>query len=111
MEHASEPRFLPRHVTGRGKNFDALVTSEQLALLSRHVEDKLKSMATELHRGSIEADPWFENEQKNTCAFCDYAAACRFDENADRWRYRRTVMAADFWAELTKKEADENASL
>lgn len=101
MEHGPELRYLPVRLNRAGEYAgDALATAQQLGELSRHVEGILTRMAGELRRGSIAADPWFFSEGENTCLYCDYYDACRFDEKADGWRYRTRLKAPEFWEKL-----------
>lgn len=65
--------------------------------LARHTRKKLLEMGRELRRGSCIADPYRQG-QKDFCQWCDFRAACRFDESAgDRKRSLRTVKDAEFW--------------
>lgn len=107
MEHtAGGFRFLPVG-TGRGGG-DALATGEQLEALDGYITAALKRAAGELAAGNIDADPYWHNADKNPCRWCDYRAACHFEEGCgDRRRYRRGVRAAEFWAWLARGEEDE----
>lgn len=104
MEHgAGSFRFLPVG-TGRGGG-DALATEEQLNALDGYITAALKRAAGELAAGNIDADPYWHNADKNPCRWCDYRAACHFEEGCgDRRRYRRGVRAAEFWAWLAQRE-------
>jgi ATP-dependent helicase/nuclease subunit B len=107
MERGEVPEYLPVKIN-RDKAYagDALATAEQLGDLSRHVEDILHQMAEELRSGSISADPWFQSESENTCAWCDYFDACHFDEKVDGWRYKSRLTAPDFWNRVACKNAE-----
>ena len=106
MEHtAGAFRFLPVS-TGRGGG-DYLVTPEQMELLDEYITDALKRAAGELAAGNIDADPYWHNADKNPCRWCDYRAACHFEEGCgDARRYRRGVKSAEFWSWLARKEED-----
>ncbi|MBD5119087.1 MAG: ATP-dependent nuclease subunit B [Clostridiales bacterium] len=106
MEHAAGAfRFLPVS-TGRGGG-DYLVTPEQMELLDGYITDALKHAAGELAAGNIDADPYWRGADKNPCRWCDYKAACHFEEGCgDARRYRRGVKAAEFWNWLAQKEED-----
>ena len=110
MEHGTPPRYIPVKLN-RSEEYsgDALATAEQLAELSRHVDDTLKAMAAELHRGSIAADPWYRSESENTCLHCEYYNACHFDEKTDGWRYKTSLKAPDFWAALDARKGGGEA--
>ena len=65
--------------------------------------------AGELAAGNIDADPYWHNADRNPCRWCDYKAACHFEEGCgDARRYRRGVKAAEFWAWLARGEEDES---
>lgn len=107
MEHAAGGfRFLP--VSGRGGG-DYLVTPEQMDALDDYITAALRAAAGELAAGNIDADPYWHNGDKNPCRWCDYKAACHFEEGCgDRRRYRRGVRAAEFWDRLARGEEDES---
>ena len=56
----------------------------------------------ELAGGSIAADPFWRGPDKNACRYCDYAAACHFEEGrgGDCRRWAHKLAAADFWTEV-----------
>ena len=103
MEHtgAGGPRFLPVRVSPRtGKiSGDALVSAQRLGRLERHIGRVLEEIAAELAAGDIAADPFWRGPERNACQWCDYAAACCFEEGrgGDRRRWLPTVRAEDFW--------------
>ncbi|MDE6281763.1 MAG: PD-(D/E)XK nuclease family protein, partial [Oscillospiraceae bacterium] len=106
MEHAAGSfRFLP--VSAGRNGGDYLVTPEQMELLDGYIIDALKRAAGELAAGNINADPYWHNADKNPCRWCDYRAACHFEEGCgDAKRYRRGVRAAEFWNWLAGQEED-----
>ena len=107
MEHAEGGsfRFLP--VSDRRGGGDYLVTPEQMALLDAYITDALRAAAGELAAGNIDADPYWHNADKNPCRWCDYRAACHFEEGCgDARRFRKSVKAAEFWNWLVRKEED-----
>lgn len=111
MEHTDGTyRFLPIG-EGRGKE-DYLVTPEQMALLDEYVTDILRKAAGEMAQGNIAADPYWHDGATNACRWCDYRAACHFEECCgDRRRLRKNVSGADFWKKLTcRKEAEEHGN-
>lgn len=107
MERGDIPEYLPVKINRSGDiTGDALATAEQLGDLGRHVEDILAEMAGELQSGSITADPWFQSESENTCAWCDYFDACHFDEKNDGWRYKSRLTAPEFWDKVACKRKE-----
>lgn len=107
MERGDTPEYLPVKLNRDGSlTGDALATAEQLGDLGRHVEDILAQMAEELRGGSISADPWFQSESENTCAWCDYFDACHFDEKTDGWRYKSRLTAPEFWEKVACKHKE-----
>ena len=110
MEHtAGGYRFLP---IGAGRNGgDSLVTPEQLEELDKFITAALCRAAAELAAGNIDADPYWRGSDQNPCRWCDYRAACHFEEGCgDVRRFRRGVRAAEFWqwmwAQAQKEEED-----
>lgn len=96
-------RFLP--VSGGRGGSDYLVTPKQMDALDRYITQALHAAAGELAAGNIDADPYWQGADKNPCRWCDYRAACHFEEGCgDRRRYRKSLRAAEFWSWMEKRE-------
>ena len=109
MERAQggEYRFLPVGA-GRG-GADCLATGEQMDALDRYITAALASAAGELAAGNIDADPYWRGADQTPCRWCEYRAACHFEEDCgDRRRFRRGIKAAEFWEWMEKREEDEH---
>ena len=102
MEHGAEPKYIPVKFKDGCYSGEALASAEKLGLLSRHIDDTLRGMAAELHRGSIAADPYYRTQQENACLNCDYFAACRFvnGENGESIRSMPKLPATKVWTML-----------
>ena len=102
-----EYRFLP---VAAGRNGgDYLVTRSQMDALDRYITGALRRAAGELAQGNIDADPYWHGADKNPCRWCDYRAACHFEEGCgDVKRYRRGVGAKEFWLWMAQREEDED---
>ena len=62
-------------------------------------------MGQALRNGSIEADP--RKTDRSYCEWCDFRAACRFDETAgDKVRWLKNIKDKEFWEQLG---GDDNA--
>ena len=75
-------RFLPLRVSKSTGEItgEALVSAERLGRLEKHTRKVLEEICRELAAGNIAADPFWRGPEKNACRFCDYAAACHFEE-------------------------------
>ena len=104
MEHTTGIyRFLP--VSAGHNSGDYLVSPEQMAVLDAYVTAVLRRAAGELAAGNIDADPYWHNADKNPCRWCDYRAACHFEEGCgDARRFRRGIKAAEFWQWMKDRE-------
>jgi len=106
METAEEGgyRFLPLKVSkSTGKiSGDALVSAEQMGKLAGHIQTVLEEICRELARGDITADPYWRGPDKNACRYCEYAAACQFEEGrrGDCRRWMPTVKTEQFWEQI-----------
>ncbi len=109
MEQAGEGgvRFLPVRVTKSGAiTGESLVTAERLGRLKRHTERVLAQVCQELAAGKITADPFWRGEQKNACRYCDYAAACHFEDGrgGDCRRWLPKVDSRRFWEQVERQD-------
>ncbi len=108
MESAGEGgyRFLPLKVskTTGAITGDALASAEQLGKLGRHIQRVLGEICGELARGNISADPFWRGPEHNACRYCDYVAACHFEEGrgGDCRRWLPGVGAREFWESLDR---------
>ena len=81
--------------------------AERLGRLEKHTRKVLEEICRELAAGNIAADPFWRGPEKNACRFCDYAAACHFEEGrgGDCRRWLPGVKAQEFW-ENVERETD-----
>lgn len=110
METAGEEgyRFLPLKVsktTGEISG-EALATAEQFGKLGRHIQTILEDICRELASGTISADPFWRGAEKNACRFCDYGAACHFEEGrgGDCRRWLSGLKHKEFWENMEQKK-------
>lgn len=101
-------RFLPLKVskTTGAITGDALVSAERLGRLSRHIQKNLQDICEELAKGTIAADPFWRGPDRNACRYCDYAAACHFEEGrgGDCRRWMPTLNAREFWEQMQEQQ-------
>ena len=113
MEETGEEgfRFLPLKVSKKdGKiSGEALATAEQFGKLAHHIQTVLEEICRELARGDITADPYWRGPDKNACRYCEYAAACQFEEGrgGDCRRWMPTVKARQFWENMKQDQPDD----
>lgn len=87
----------------------AVANLAQFGQLARFAQGKLLEMGHELRRGNVEANPC-RHGQGSYCDWCEFRAACRFDESAgDRVRGLQKVTDAEFWEKT--KGAGRDAAL
>ena len=55
---------------------------------------------------SRSADPFWRGPEKNACRYCDYAAACHFEEGrgGDCRRWLPQVKSEEFWENVEREE-------
>ena len=101
-------RFLPVKVSSRTGAItgDALVSAARLGRLKHHTQRILAEIGRELSGGVIAADPFWRGPQKNACLYCDYAAACHFEEGrgGDCKRYLPSLDGEAFWQSIEGEE-------
>lgn len=103
MERSDAPRYLPVKIKNGEYSGDSLASAEKLGALSRHINETLTALAGELHRGNVAADPYFRSHSDTACRFCDYQAACHFDEETDCRRYLAKLDAGEVWERIEKE--------
>ena len=106
-------RFLPVRVTKTGKlSGEALVSAQRLGKLAQHTRKILREIGQELAAGNINADPFWRGPEHNACQWCEYAAACHFEEGRgnDRRRWLPAVKGEDFWTAVSKETEDRKES-
>ena len=108
MEHtAGSYRFLP--ISKGPYKHDYLISPEQMDALDKYITVALRRAAGELAAGNIDADPYWHNADKNPCRWCDYRAACHFEEGCgDARRFRKGVKAAEFWQWMKDREEGDH---
>ncbi len=110
MEHPGEEgiRFLPVRVSAKtgAISGEALVSAARLGKLERHTNRILKAVSAEIAAGKITADPFWRGPERNACQWCDYAAACQFQEGrgGDHKRYLPTVRGEAFWQAVEQED-------
>ncbi len=101
-------RFLPLRVSAKTGEIrgSALVSAQRLGRLKQHVEQILSEICLELKSGKINADPFWRGPNRNACLYCEYAAACHFEEclGEDRRRWIPSVSNEEFWTNLEEQE-------
>ncbi|MEG1720761.1 MAG: PD-(D/E)XK nuclease family protein, partial [Pseudoflavonifractor sp.] len=103
MEHYGSEgiRFLPLTLSSKTKEItgDALVSAERLGKLETHIKRILGEIGKDMAAGKIAADPFWKGQEQNACTYCDYAAACQFEDGhgGDCRRWMPTVKAEEFW--------------
>lgn len=110
LEHAADGkyRFLPVS-TGKGGTLSAasaVASAEQFGRLLRRVENTLGELCDRLAGGDIEATPHRMEKGRSICDYCDYRAACHFDESMekDRLRWLAPMKDAEVHALLEEEE-------
>lgn len=86
MEDGLGGKYLPitYKKDGSFKEADFLLTAEQLGKLNHKLDTIIIDMAEELHKGTIPALPYGNNEQTQPCKFCDYRAVCKREDGDAR---------------------------
>lgn len=107
MEHTEGSyQYLPISAAGAGRR-DYLVSGEQMDRLDSYLIHALEKVADQLARGNVDADPYWHDKEKNACRYCDYAAACHFEECfGDKARLRKAMSAGEFWTRLDEQEKE-----
>ena len=87
-------------------NWAIFSAAERLGKLARHTGRILEEIGRELAAGNIAADPFWRGPDHNACQWCEYAAACHFEEGrgGDRRRFLPAVRSEEFWQAVAKEQ-------
>lgn len=107
----NESRFLPvsfkKSKKGDERQFSAssvVANLEKFGKLARFAQKKLMEMVKELKAGDISASPCKQG-QSVYCDYCEYRAACKFDESmGDYIRVLEKIKDSDFWEKIGDDE-------
>lgn len=104
-------RFLPLRLskTSGQVTGEALVSAQRMGQLGQHIRKVLGEICRELAGGSIAADPFWRGDKKNACLYCDYAAACQFEEGrgGDCRRWLAKLDGGHFWKLIEDETGEE----
>jgi len=103
MENGEDKKYLPVKYSKDGAvTGDSLVTSEQIDLLSKHIDHMLRRAVGEILGGMIECKPYYKNANDNACVYCKFNPVCNFDEQAgDKRLFVQNMKTAEVWERLT----------
>ncbi len=111
MEHQAleNPRFLPLRVSRDGNLSGSIASADRLGKLGRYVDALLHQIAREVRDGNIDADPCCRSEDDSQCRFCDWAAACHFQDgrDGDHLHYILPVKEEAFWQALDEEGGED----
>lgn len=105
---SGDGRFIPVTIkTKKGEEEPTLAAKSAVAdlakfgRLARYTHGKLLDMGRELRAGRVDADPCKKDKKSSYCDWCDFRAACRFDETAgDKARMLRHLTDEEFWQQI-----------
>ena len=105
MEHGIAKKYLPVKTGKDGVlSGDGLAGPEQMAFLSNYIDRLLLKIAFSVHGGSIEARPYYKNQEDTACAFCDYKSVCHFSEkDGDKRRYLKKLEIGEVWKQIVEE--------
>jgi len=95
MENGADKRYLPAgYAKDCATKGGSLVGQDGFGQLERHVDHMMEKAAGEILGGNIGCTPYYKGPDENECKYCEYRAACRFDEESgDAFRYAGTKNA------------------
>jgi ATP-dependent helicase/nuclease subunit B len=102
MEIGEEPRFIPVSFKN-GQYSGSIASAEQIGKLGKHIERLLTQMGGEMKKGSISANPFRAGGKLTSCEYCEFTAACRFNEKKDQPRTVKTLKAQEVWERLYRQ--------
>lgn len=104
-------RFLPLRISSKtgAISSEILISAARMGRLKHHIEGILKEICGEIASGNIDADPFWRGPEKNACRYCDYAAACQFEEGmgGDRRRYLPPIDNEHFWEKIESDDSGQ----
>ena len=104
MEPTLGGRFIPVSVKKDGTMaaYSSVASEKQFGLLRRHAEKLLLDMGKELLSGELKMNPF--KQGADSCEYCEYRAACRFDVASGTGRRYQAIKDAEIWNLLGEEE-------
>lgn len=87
----------------------SLASAAQLGKLAKYVDRQLHEIAREVFAGNIDADPCARTTQTKDCDYCEFAAACHFENGrgSDHIEYLRATKSEEFWQHVDEVNGEE----
>ncbi|MCD7872211.1 MAG: PD-(D/E)XK nuclease family protein, partial [Clostridiales bacterium] len=76
MEKDLSGKYIPVKATAKGGVKGCFASFEELGVISRKIENLIKQMGNELHKGIIDQNPVNGIGHEKTCEYCDYSDVC-----------------------------------
>ncbi|WP_458862218.1 PD-(D/E)XK nuclease family protein [Acidaminobacterium chupaoyuni] len=109
---AGNLRFLPISYKKNGglSSTSQAISAGQFEKLVRGVQRQMQKIAAEIAKGEIEANPYCTGPQWSVCQWCDFKAACQFDETMEKDSMRRmgSLKNSEVFARLDQEEESEH---
>lgn len=83
----------------------AVASLERFGKLARFAQKKLLQMGEEISMGTIKANPIQRDKNTKHCDYCDFRAACHFDDAmGDKMHAIKALKGEEFWESLSEEE-------
>lgn len=105
-------RFLPVSIKRDGSlgAGSSVADAEQMGSLIRRTQAQVGQLARAIAAGDISANPYRTGRDFSACGWCDFRAACHFDETlkTDRHRYIPPMKDSEVFEKLAAEEVEAN---
>jgi len=102
MESGEAKKYLPVRTKKDGSfTGNSLVSKDQIALLSKHVDNMMNNAKYNIKNGYNECNPYYKNENDNACVYCEFHSVCKFDESmGDKYQFIGKKSSEEVWGLL-----------
>ncbi len=106
MDKKGEGLYLPLSFNAKtGQPKGNLISLKALERLAKHMDNIIRNMGDNLHKGNIPARPLMGTDHTNTCLYCHYGDICMTEK--PRYRFIENMSHAKCIEKLMKEEEDE----
>ncbi len=104
LETSGESMIIPVKLTKEGypAKTAPVANSEEFRHMMDFVGEKIEEISSEIRSGNIRIEPYYEQERKNACTYCEFRSICKFEAGSfgTDWKEKTEISKAEMEAEV-----------